>query len=68
MIKENLHALNLEPNLFPFKECTVKSLYNISSYNTDLDITWSCCGSQMFYNRIFQRNYRKMTVKMVIFH
>ena len=27
---------------------TVKSLYKTPHYNTYLDITWSCCGSQNF--------------------
>ena len=41
--------------------CTVKSLFDISGYNTDLDIAWSCCDSQFFSHEILQRNYRKMT-------
>ena len=40
----------------------VKSLYNETRYNIDLDITLSCCGSQIFNNGILQRNYRKMTI------
>ena len=28
--------------------CTVKSLYNTPCYNIDFDITWRCCGSQIF--------------------
>ena len=40
----------------------VQSFYNTSSYNTELDVTRSCCGSQIFYHGILQRNYRKMTI------
>ena len=29
----------------------------------DLNITWSCCVSHIFYHGILQRNYRKMTIK-----
>ena len=32
-------------------ENTVKSLYNMPRYNTDFSITWSCCGSQIYYHR-----------------
>ena len=32
-----------------------------TGYNTDLDITQSCCGSKIFFHGILQRNYRKMT-------
>ena len=42
---------------------TVQTLYNILHYNTDLDITRPCCGSQTFDHWILQRNYRKMTIK-----
>ena len=41
----------------------LQSFYSIPPYNTDLDITQSCCGSQFFYHGILQRNYRKMTIK-----
>ena len=42
---------------------TVQSLYNAPHYNTVLDITQSCSGSQMFFNHeLLQRNYRKMTI------
>ena len=34
---------------------TVQSLYNTSCYNTDLDITWSCCGSQIYSNMEFYK-------------
>ena len=30
------------------KTITVQSQYSTPCYNTDLDITWSCCGSLMF--------------------
>ena len=30
--------------------------------------TKSCCGSQLFYHKILQRNYRKMTKKWSFFH
>ena len=33
---------------------TVQSLYNTPHYNTDLDITWSCCGSQIFYQEFYK--------------
>ena len=42
---------------------TVQSLYNTPPYNTDMDITQLCCGSQFFYHGFLQRNYRKMTMK-----
>ena len=29
---------------------TVQSLYNISHYNSDLGITWSCCGYRFLYH------------------
>ena len=32
---------------------TVQSLYNTPHYNTDLDITWSCCGSQIIFTMEF---------------
>ena len=42
---------------------TVKSFYKKPHYNTDLDITWSCCGSQIFLPcGIVQKNYRKKTI------
>ena len=43
---------------------TVQSLYSTPLYNTYLDITLSCCGSQMFLamDVILRRNYRKMTI------
>ena len=44
---------------------TVKSLYNATRYNMDLDITLSCSGSQIFNNGILQRNYQKMTYSFV---
>ena len=34
---------------------TVQSHYNTSHFNTELDITWSCCGSQIFFNREFYK-------------
>ena len=39
---------------------TVQSLYNVSHYNTDLDITLSCCGSQFVYNGIYNTLYYNM--------
>ena len=43
---------------------TVKSLYKTTYYNVDLNITWSCCGSQfILLCQILQSNYRKMTIK-----
>ena len=38
------------------------SFYNTPCYNTALDITWSCCGSQIFSSWNLQRNYRKRTI------
>ena len=32
---------------------TVQSLYNRPGYNTDLDITGSCCGAQIFLSMEF---------------
>ena len=29
---------------------TVQSLYNTPRYNMDLNITGSCCGSEIFYS------------------
>ena len=42
---------------------TAQCLYNRSCYNTDLDITRSCCGSQLFLPWNLQRNSWKMTIK-----
>ena len=39
-------AINIE--LYSLTQCTVQSLYNTLPYNTDLDITQSCCGYQFF--------------------
>ena len=41
---------------------TMQSFYNTPHYNTNLDITWSCSGYQIFYHGILQRNYWKMTM------
>ena len=38
---------------------TMQSLYNTLHYNMDSDITQWCCGSQIFYHGVLQRNYRK---------
>ena len=39
------------------KGFTVKSLYNISHYNIDKDITLSCCGpNRKFYKGIIKEN------------
>ena len=34
---------------------TVQPLYNTPYYNSDLDITWSCCGSQIFLSWQFTK-------------
>ena len=47
---------------------TVQLLYNTPHYSMDLDITWSCCGSQIFYHGILQRNYKKITIKWSFFY
>ena len=40
---------------------TVQSHYNTSHYNTELDITWSCFGSQFFLQENFTKELnRKM--------
>ena len=39
---------------------TLQSVYNISHYNTDLNRTWLCWGSEFFYHGILRR---KMTIK-----
>ena len=44
------------------KYCTVQFLYKKLHYHSNLDILRSCCGSQVFYHGILQRNYRKMTI------
>ena len=58
--------------MYGFKSCksTVQSLYNMPHYDTDLDITLSCCGSQIFYRNhvILQRIYRKRTIKQRFFY
>ena len=41
----------------------VQSLYKTLHYKMDLDITRSCCGSQVFNHGILPKNYRKMTIK-----
>ena len=39
---------------------TYKDLpYHTPYFKTDLNVTWPCCGSQIFYHGILQRNYRK---------
>ena len=40
-----------------------KYLYKTWHYSMEFDITGSCCGSQIFYHEILQKNYRKMTMK-----
>ena len=41
----------------------VQFLYSTPHYNMDLDITQSCCGFQIIYHGILQRNDRKMCIK-----
>ena len=42
---------------------SVQSHYNTPYYNTDLDMTWSCCGSQIFLPIEFHKEFMKMTIK-----
>ena len=44
------------------KSGRVQSLNNKPHHNTDLGITRSCCGNQIFYHKILQRNYRKIAM------
>ena len=57
-------GLRVKTNMiaWPYGVNTVQSLYNMPCYNNNmnLDIKWSCCGSQFFNNGILQRNYRKL--------
>ena len=38
---------------------TAQSFYNTPHYNTDSNITWSCCGSQIFYHGVLQMDYKQ---------
>ena len=40
---------------------TVKSLYNTSHYNKNLDITQFCCGSQCFVMEFYKRILGKLS-------
>ena len=47
---------------------TVQSLCDIPRYNTDLDITWSYCGSDMIYHEILQKYNRPFITKFTYIH
>ena len=68
---QDLHAQSLEVvneikvSIFTVYRA-VPLVYNTPRYNIDLDMTQSCChvvASKLFIHVIFQRSYRKMTIK-----